>query len=98
VIESPTIMIRGDGPDGWPDTDADGDGEDGAGRADAETEAVLRPAPAAAWHPVSAMATTASAAAPRRPRWAVPSQRDPGPIILTSSSTMAIANAPPPQG
>src|SRR6266700_5426968 len=87
-------MIRGDPPDGRPGTVGDGAGP-------ATVDAALCPeaAPAATpWHPATATATTANAAARLRPCCAAPSQRDPGRLIQTSSSTMAIANAPPPQG
>jgi len=60
VIESPTIMIRGDPPDGRP-----GAGADGAGRAEAE----LRPLPApvaevALRSSLTSSSTTAIASAP----------------------------------
>src|SRR6266568_7804476 len=86
-------MIRGTGPDGWRGT-----GEDGTGPAAVGATVCLAAAPTdAAWHPATATATTANAAARSRRCCAVPSQRDPDRLILTSSSTMAIANALPPQ-
>src|SRR5690349_21597474 len=90
-------MIRGDRPDGGPGAAEDGLGseEDGEERAPADAPACLAGAPAvAAWHPATATATTANAAARRRPCGAVPSRFEPDRLILTSSSTMAIAHAP----
>src|SRR5215472_6312185 len=88
-------MIRGDG-DGGP-----GKGDDGAGREDgAKARVAVCPAPpaAAVWHPATATATVARAAARRPPFRAVLNRRDSDRLIMTSSRTMATANAPPRQG